>query len=89
MNIQGDHIWAAIDHVASQAGLSASELAKRAGLDPRKFDVAQRVDRHGTVRWPPLPFILKILPVAGITLTEYGELVDRLSSIPTRLLKAI
>ena len=36
-------IWSAIDRLAARASLSASGLAKRAGLDPTTFNKSKRI----------------------------------------------
>src|SRR6266508_1287480 len=45
-------IWNAIDRLAARSGLSASGLAKRAGLDPTTFNKSKRVTAEGRARWP-------------------------------------
>ena len=36
-------IWNAVDRLAARAGLSASGLAKKAGLDPTTFNKSKRI----------------------------------------------
>ena len=38
-------VWSAIDRLAARAGLSASGLARRAGLDPTTFNKSKRITR--------------------------------------------
>src|SRR3954468_16268410 len=45
-------IWNAVDRLAARAGLSASGLAKKAGLDPTTFNKSKRVTPEGRPRWP-------------------------------------
>jgi phage repressor protein C with HTH and peptisase S24 domain len=45
-------VWSAIDRLAARAGLSASGLARRAGLDPTTFNKSKRVTPLGRERWP-------------------------------------
>jgi phage repressor protein C with HTH and peptisase S24 domain len=45
-------VWSAIDALARRYGLSASGLAKRAGLDPTAFNKSKRVTGEGRPRWP-------------------------------------
>ena len=47
-------IWRAIDRLAAQHGLSASGLARRAGLDPTTFNKSKRTTNDGK-----LPDLLK------------------------------
>ena len=42
-------IWSAIDRLAARAGLTASGLARRAGLDPTTFNKSKR-DYRGWAR---------------------------------------
>jgi phage repressor protein C with HTH and peptisase S24 domain len=36
-------IWSALDRLAERKGISASALAKRAGLDPTTFNRSKRI----------------------------------------------
>ena len=45
-------IWHAIDSLAERYGLSASGLARKAGLDPTTFNVSKRQSVDGRLRWP-------------------------------------
>ena len=40
-------IWTALDRLAARAGLSASGLAKKAGLDPTTFNKSKRITPDG------------------------------------------
>ncbi|MGH6675657.1 MAG: helix-turn-helix transcriptional regulator, partial [Xanthobacteraceae bacterium] len=54
-------VWAAIDRLAERAGLSASGLARRAGLDPTTFNKSKRVTPSARARWPSTESIAKAL----------------------------
>lgn len=58
-------IWAAIDELAKRHGLSASGLARRAGLDPTSFNPSKRVAKDGRQRWPSTESLSKILTATG------------------------
>lgn len=58
-------IWKAIDRLAAKHGLSASGLARRAGLDPTTFNKSKRVGPDGRLRWPSTESISKILDATG------------------------
>src|ERR1043165_4257388 len=45
-------IWNAVDRLAARAGLSASGLARKAGLDPTTFNRSKRVTPQGRPRGP-------------------------------------
>ena len=54
-------IWTAIDRLAARAGLSASGLAKKAGLDPTTFNKSKRITPDGRARWPSTELVAKSL----------------------------
>jgi len=68
-------IWAAIDRLAARAGLSASGLAKRAGLDPTTFNKSKRITRQGRERWPSTESVAKSLAATGISVEEFVTLI--------------
>ena len=71
-------IWAAIDRLAARAGLSASGLAKRAGLDPTTFNKSKRVTPQGRERWPSTESVAKSLAATGVSIEDFvGLMVDR------------
>lgn len=67
-----DHetIWRAIDRIAQDYGLSASGLARKAGLDPTTFNKSKRVTRDGKLRWPSTESISKILEATNADISE-------------------
>lgn len=73
-------IWQAIDRLAREYGLSASGLARRAGLDPTTFNKSKRVTREGKLRWPSTESIAKILAATGASLGEFVSYVGEGSS---------
>jgi phage repressor protein C with HTH and peptisase S24 domain len=64
-------IWRAIDLLARERGMSASGLARRAGLDPTTFNKSKRVTREGKLRWPSTESIAKVLQATGASLGEF------------------
>ena len=81
-------IWAAIDRLAEANGLSASGLAKRAGLDATTFNKSKRVMLDGRERWPSTESVAKVLNATG---TSFGEFVgllggSRMSTRPLPIL---
>ena len=50
--LASDRVWAAIDALAERYSLSASGLAKRAGLDSTAFNKSKRLSADGRPRWP-------------------------------------
>jgi phage repressor protein C with HTH and peptisase S24 domain len=69
-------VWSAIDRLASRAGLSASGLARRAGLDPTTFNKSKRITAEGRARWPSTESIAKALAATGTPLDVFVELVN-------------
>lgn len=68
-------IWAAIDTLAEKHGLSASGLAKKAGLDPTSFNPSKRLGPEGRERWPTTESLAKVLAAVGSNLEEFTSLV--------------
>jgi phage repressor protein C with HTH and peptisase S24 domain len=68
-------IWTAIDTLAARYGLSASGLARKAGLDPTTFNVSKRKSADGRLRWPSTESIAKVLDATGASLDEFIALV--------------
>jgi phage repressor protein C with HTH and peptisase S24 domain len=69
-------VWSAIDRLAARAGLSASGLAKRSGLDPTTFNKSKRVTAEGRARWPSTESIAKALAATGTTIDVFVELMN-------------
>jgi phage repressor protein C with HTH and peptisase S24 domain len=68
-------VWSAIDRLAAQAGLSASGLARRAGLDPTTFNKSKRITAAGRARWPSTESISKALAATGTDLDAFIALI--------------
>lgn len=58
-------IWNAIDAMAHRHQLSASGLARLAGLDATAFNKSKRVSKDGRERWPSTESIAKVLEATG------------------------
>ena len=69
-------IWAAIDRLAEKYGLSASGLARKAGLDPTSFNRSKRTSPEGRDRWPSTESVSKILAATGASLEEFLRLIE-------------
>ena len=68
-------VWNAIDALARRYGLSASGLAKRAGLDATPFNRSKRVAGEGRPRWPTTESLAKVLDATGASLEDFVALV--------------
>jgi phage repressor protein C with HTH and peptisase S24 domain len=83
--LRHDDIWRAIDTLASRHGLTASGLARKAGLDPTTFNKSKRVTPAGRRRWPSTESLAKALEAVGATLNEFVGLVEADSNGSDRL----
>jgi phage repressor protein C with HTH and peptisase S24 domain len=68
-------IWAALDALGERHGLTASGLARKAGLDPTTFNRSKRKTAGGHQRWPSTESIAKVLRATGASLDEFMALV--------------
>lgn len=71
-----EDIWRALDTLAAENGLSASGLAKRAGLDPTTFNPSKRRMGDGRARWPSTESVAKVLDATGASLEAFTALVS-------------
>ena len=69
-------VWSAIDRLAARAGLSASGLARRAGLDPTTFNKSKRITPQGRARWPSTESIAKALAATATTIEDFVGLIE-------------
>lgn len=71
-----EDVWRALDTLAAEYGLSASGLAKRAGLDSTTFNVSKRRMPDGRLRWPSTESVAKVLNATGASLEDFTALVS-------------
>ena len=69
-------IWNALDRLAARAGLSASGLAKKAGLDPTTFNKSKRITPDGHARWPWTESVAKSLAATGTPIDVFVQLIS-------------
>jgi phage repressor protein C with HTH and peptisase S24 domain len=69
-------VWAAIDTLAGKHGMSASGLARRAGLDATTFNKSKRSSGAGRLRWPSTESISKVLEATATSINEFLGLVS-------------
>jgi phage repressor protein C with HTH and peptisase S24 domain len=79
-----DSVWGAIDALAARHGLSASGLAKKAGLDPTAFNPSKRHGGDGRPRWPSTESIAKVLAATGESLEGFVGLARHRPSPASR-----
>ena len=70
-------VWAAIDALAERHSLSASGLARRAGLDSTAFNRSKRYSADGRPRWPSTESLAKIMEATGASLEEMLNVLAR------------
>ncbi|MBC7770511.1 MAG: helix-turn-helix transcriptional regulator [Phycisphaerales bacterium] len=73
--MQHSHIWRAIDAIAERRGLSASGLARAAGLDATTFNKSKRQGADGKPRWPSSESIARALAAAETSWDEFAALL--------------
>ena len=69
-------VWHGIDMLAAKNQLSASGLAKRAGLDPTTFNKSKRTTKQGKARWPSTESLSKILDATQTSMADFVGLID-------------
>ena len=78
MPLSHAQIWTAIDRLAKREGLSASGLAKRAGLDATSFNPSKRFGpgEPPRPRWPSTESLTRILEVTRLSLGDFAALAQ-------------
>lgn len=71
-----ERVWAAIDALAARYSLSASGLAKRAGLDSTAFNKSKRQSADGRPRWPSTESLAKVIEATNSSLDELFSLIE-------------
>lgn len=74
--MQHRDIWRGIDQLAAHYGLTASGLARRAGLDPTAFNPSKREGADGRPRWPSTESLARVLDAVGAGFDDFAALVD-------------
>ena len=69
-------IWKAVDSLAERNGLSASGLARRAGLDPTAFNKSKRTNADGSPRWLSTESLSKVLQAMNSSLEDFAALAE-------------
>ena len=88
MPLSHAQLWKAIDGLARREGISASALARRAGLDATSFNPSKRFGPGDPPRprWPSTESLTRILHATGLSLGEFATLAqdapERPSTVP-------
>ncbi len=73
--MQHGDIWRALDALAQRRGLTASGLARAAGLDPTTFNKSKRQAPDGKPRWPSTESLARALAAAETSWDEFAALL--------------
>lgn len=88
MPLSHSQLWSAIDGLAKREGLTASGLARRAGLDATSFNPSKRFGPGDPprARWPSTESLTRILQATGVSLGDFATLArdatERPMSVP-------
>jgi phage repressor protein C with HTH and peptisase S24 domain len=82
-------LWTALDRLAARAGLSASGLAKAAGLDPTSFNKSKRITPQGRERWPSTESVAKALTATNTSVDTLVQLIGETGRGVTQALPLI
>jgi len=69
-------IWRGLDRLAAHHELSASGLAKLAGLDPTAFNPSKRKSKDGRPRWPSTESVARALSAVGAGFDDLAALIE-------------
>ena len=84
-----DQVWASIDGLAARHDMTASGLAKKAGLDATAFNVSKRISPQGRKRWPSTESVAKVLQATGASLEEFLFSSGTTTAQPSRKIRLI
>src|SRR4051795_184466 len=68
-------VWGALDRLAARFNMSASGLAKKAGLDPTTFNKSKRITVEGRPRWPSTESVAKALAATNVSIDNFVQLI--------------
>jgi phage repressor protein C with HTH and peptisase S24 domain len=77
-----EEIWRALDALAAENGLSASGLARKAGLDATAFNPSKRIGADGRARWPSTESLAKVLAATSTGMADFAALVTGMAALP-------
>lgn len=69
-------IWRGLDRLAAHHGLSASGLARLAGLDPTAFNPSKRKAKDGRPRWPSTESVSRALAAVGAGFDDLAAMIE-------------
>lgn len=74
--MQHGDIWRGVDLLAQKHGLTASGLARLAGLDATAFNKSKRSSKDGRLRWPSTESLSRALDAVELRFTDFANLID-------------
>lgn len=80
-----ERVWSAIDALAEKHQLTASGLARRAGLDATTFNKSKRHGQDGRKRWPSTESLSKVIEATGASLDDFLSLLSEGGSAGRRI----
>ena len=69
-------VWNALDRLAARNQMTASGLAKKAGLDPTTFNKSKRITPEGRPRWPSTESVAKALAATNTRVETFVTLIS-------------
>lgn len=84
MPLSHAQLWKAVDRLAARQGMTASGLARRAGLDATSFNPSKRFGPGDPPRprWPSTESVTRILEATGVSLSDFAALADDVRPAP-------
>ena len=68
-------LWAAIERMAQENGLSCSGLARLSGLDATTFNKSKQISPDGTPRWPSCSTVAKAMIATNTSVLKFAVLI--------------
>ena len=86
MALSHAQIWSALDTLAARLGMSASGLARSAGLDPTSFNPSKRTSGENPPRprWPSTESVAKVLAATGVSFGDFAAMAEGAERAPRR-----
>ena len=84
-----NQIWTALDRLAARNKLTASGLAKKAGLDPTTFNKSKRITPEGRPRWPSTESVAKALAATSTKVETFVTLISDSAKVPIQSVPVI
>lgn len=87
--MQHIHLWRALDALAERKAMTASGLARAAGLDPTTFNKSKRQGPDGKPRWPSTESVARAIAAADSSWEEFAALLAGRTSAAGRAIPIV